>query len=89
MDVRQWLLDPGKEVKWYYRPWFVIFMLVFFLGPLGLPLVYKSPRFNLRWKIGLTLLMLVYVWSLTWGTIEIVEWSVRVAEKIYESRVVS
>lgn len=47
---------PQQPVKWYYRPWVVLLMLFVILGPLGLPLLYKSPRFNRTWKIILTIL---------------------------------
>ena len=59
---------PGPEpagavapaIKWYYNVWFVLFMLFFVLGPFGLPLVWKHPRFS-RWvKIALTALMCLY-----------------------------
>ncbi len=46
--------------KWYYNIWFVLMMLFFVLGPFGLPLVWKNPRFS-RWvKLALTLAMVIY-----------------------------
>ena len=46
--------------KWYYNVWFVLVMLFFVLGPFGLPLVWKNPRFS-RWvKIALTVAMVLY-----------------------------
>lgn len=51
--------QPPRE-RWYYNVWFVLFMLFFVLGPLGLPLVWKNPRFS-RWvKLTLTMLMALY-----------------------------
>ena len=48
------------QEKWYYNVWFVLFMLFFVLGPFGLPLVWKHPRFA-RWvKWSLTVAMVVY-----------------------------
>ena len=50
--------------KWYHNVWIVLLMLVFVLGPLGLPLVWKNPSFS-RWiKVALTLAMVVYTVAL-------------------------
>ena len=46
--------------SWYYRPWGVLLLLFVVLGPLGLPLLWKSPSFTRRWKIVLTAVMVVY-----------------------------
>ena len=52
------------RLKWYYNVWFVLFMLFFVLGPFGLPLVWKHPRFA-RWgKWTLTVLMALCLWLL-------------------------
>lgn len=49
-----------EEIKWYFRPWVVIGLLFFVLGPFGLPLLYKSPKFNRAWKFVLTILTMAY-----------------------------
>ena len=50
----------SPRTKWYYNIWFVLFMLFFVVGPFGLPLVWKHPRFA-RWvKWTLTGLMVLY-----------------------------
>lgn len=55
--------EPARS-KWFYNVWFVLFMLFFVLGPFGLPLVWKNPRFA-RWvKVVLTLLMVAYTVAL-------------------------
>ena len=46
--------------KWYHNVWFVLCMLLFVLGPFGLPLVWKNPRFSRPVKALLSLLMLGY-----------------------------
>ena len=60
--VRRGLYEMGKEnkapkkderVKWYLRPTSVILSLFFVLGPFGLPLLYKSPKFSKTLKIVL------------------------------------
>lgn len=48
------------ETKWYHGRVTVLLMLFFILGPLGLPLLWKSPRFSKLWKQILTALMLIY-----------------------------
>ncbi len=49
--------------KWRHNIWFVLVMLFLVVGPLGLPLVWKNPRFSRRAKIALTLAVIVYtVW---------------------------
>lgn len=53
------LQDPAKP-KWYHNVWFTLFMLFFILGPLGLPLVWKNPRFSRRAKIILSLATVLY-----------------------------
>jgi predicted nucleic acid-binding Zn ribbon protein len=60
------VLDPTARpqqptrAKWYYNVWFVLAMLLFVLGPLGLPLVWKNPHFG-RWvKVVLTIAMVAY-----------------------------
>ena len=46
--------------KWYYNVWFTLAMLLFVLGPFGLPLVWKNPHFSRGVKIALTLVMVAY-----------------------------
>ena len=56
--------------RWYFNIWFVLFMLFFVLGPLGLPLVWKNPKFSRTVKLVLTLLMVVYTLFLVQLTIQ-------------------
>ena len=51
---------PGTTRKWYYNVWFVLLMLFFVLGPFGLPLVWKHPKFSGAVKVTLTVVMIVY-----------------------------
>lgn len=60
-------------MKWYYRPGVVILLLFLVLGPFGLPLLYKSPRFNRTWKAILTILTILYTGYLIWATIQSIE----------------
>jgi succinate dehydrogenase hydrophobic anchor subunit len=55
-------------VKWYYRLSSVIVALLVF-GPLAFPLLWKSPEYNLFWKVLLTVAftaMAVYLAIATW-----------------------
>jgi hypothetical protein len=51
---------PPSPPSWYYRPWAVVLLLFLVLGPLGLPLLWKSPSFTRGWKFVLTVAMGVY-----------------------------
>ena len=62
-----------EEIKWYYRPWVVILLLFFVLGPFGLPLVYKSPKFSRKSKGVWTAVMAVYTGYLVYATWAVVE----------------
>ena len=57
--------NPGAEMSesrssWYHDVWFVLFMLFIVLGPFGLPLLWRSPRFNRTAKIVLTITVAAY-----------------------------
>ena len=56
---------PPPRPRWYHNMWVVLVMLFFVLGPLGLPLLWKSPHFSQPVKIGLSVLVIVFtVWIL-------------------------
>ena len=63
----------GKEekVKWYLRPTGVVLLLFFVLGPFGLPLLYKSPKFSKKLKIVLTVVVIIYTTYLIIVSVEI------------------
>ncbi len=55
--------EPGPEApkpKWYHNIWVILFLLLFVLGPFGLPLVWKNPRLSRATKNALTLVMAAY-----------------------------
>ena len=55
---------PAATPRWYYSVWWVLLMLFCVLGPLALPLLWKSPRFP-RWaKIALTVLVGLFTYWL-------------------------
>jgi hypothetical protein len=62
--------EDGK-IKWYLRPTAVIVLLFFVLGPFGLPLLYKSPKFSKRLKVILTIVVILYTSYLIFASLEI------------------
>ncbi len=52
--------NETSRPKWYFRPFAIILLLFFVLGPFGLPFLFKSPAFNKTWKIILTAAVIVY-----------------------------
>jgi lipopolysaccharide export LptBFGC system permease protein LptF len=57
-------LDKKQEEKWYFKTyWLIIAFLC--VGPLALPLLWISPRFNRRKKIILTIVIIVLSYYLT------------------------
>jgi hypothetical protein len=63
----------GKEekIRWYLRPISVVLLLFFVLGPFGLPLLYKSPKFSKKLKIVLTVVVIIYTTYLIIVSLEI------------------
>ena len=59
------------KVKWYLNPISVVVLLFFVLGPIGLPLLYKSPKFSKTLKIILTVAVIVYTSLLILASLEI------------------
>lgn len=70
------LREPARA-KWYHNVWFVLVMLFFVLGPFGLPLVWKNPRFSRGLKIGLTVVAIAY-------TVWLVDLTMRVVKAVTE-----
>ena len=64
-------MPKDEKVIWYLRPVSVVLSLFFVLGPLGLPLLYKSPRFSRRSKIILTIAVVIYTSYLIFISLEI------------------
>jgi polyferredoxin len=62
--------EDGK-IKWYLRPISVVLLLFFILGPFGLPLLYKSPKFSKPLKIILTIVVIIYTSYLIFASLEI------------------
>ena len=65
LDPASSAATPPGAAKWYHNMWLVLFLLFFVLGPFGLPLVWKNPRFSRSVKWVLTILMVLYTGWLT------------------------
>ena len=65
------VIQEDRKTKWYLRPISVVLLLFFVLGPFGLPLLYKSPKFNRTSKIILTLVVMIYTIYLIFISLEI------------------
>ncbi len=75
-------VPTAPREKWFYRPWFVLLMLSpFFLGPFGLPLLWKSPRFSVKAKWLLTIVVAAYT---VWLTILVVNMARAVMRHVQE-----
>ena len=62
------MLPRNDSNKWYYGIVWVLLALIG-LGPFGFPLLWKSPQFNLTWKVLLTILVTagtVYLIAASW-----------------------
>ena len=60
-----------EKIKWYLKPISVVLLLFFVLGPFGLPLLYKSPKFSKTLKIILTIAVIIYTSYLIFASLEI------------------
>ncbi len=68
------MLNPsGPKPNWLNSIWFVLLMLFLVMGPLGLPLLWKSPSFSKRAKIILTVATMIYTGFILLGARAAVE----------------
>jgi len=65
------VIKENQKTKWYLRPISVVLLLFFVLGPFGLPLLYKSPKFGKASKIILTVVVIIYTSYLIFASLEI------------------
>ncbi|HSB05041.1 MAG TPA: hypothetical protein VLK23_07565 [Thermodesulfobacteriota bacterium] len=78
------MAKEDEKVKWYLRPLVVIVSLFFVLGPFGLPLLYRSPKFSRKMKILLTVAVGIYTFYLIFATLEIARELYRRIEEFQE-----
>ena len=65
------MLEEDRTTRWYLRPIGVVLLLFLVLGPFGLPLLYKSPKFSKASKIILTIVVMMYTSYLIFASLEI------------------
>ena len=70
--------------KWYASVWFVLLMLFVVLGPLGLPLLWKSPRFSKVAKIVLTVATVIYTGWILLAARGLIEKSLQGLGELYQ-----
>ena len=58
--------EPQAEIPWYHRPVAIVLLAVFVLGPLALPLVWRTPAWGPRGRWIATALILVFTALLCW-----------------------
>jgi len=63
--------EENEKIKWYLKPLGVLVLLFVVLGPLALPLLYKSPKFNKTLKIILTIAVIIYTSYLIFVSVEL------------------
>ena len=65
-------IQPPRT-RWYHNTWFVLLMISpVALGPFGLPLLWKSPRFSHAAKMGLTILTIGWTMLAVWYVMAVV-----------------
>jgi hypothetical protein len=64
--------EEERKIKWYLRPINVVLLLFLVLGPFGLPLLYRSPKFSKTLKIILTVVVIIYTSYLIFASLEVV-----------------
>ena len=65
--------ESPVAVKWYYRPFSVLVLCFVVLGPLGLPYLWRSPRFSRGAKIFLTGCVIVYTGLIVVESVRLVQ----------------
>jgi hypothetical protein len=62
---------PAKAPSWTESPVVVLLGLFVVLGPLALPMLWRSRRFTRIWKIALTVVVLVVTVAVFWSLAEL------------------
>jgi len=78
------MLKENGKGKWYLSPVSVVLSLFFVLGPFGLPLLYKSPKFSRTLKIILTITVMIYTSYLIFVSLEIARELYKRVEELQE-----
>lgn len=73
-----------ESSKWYYGVPAVLLGLIL-LGPFAFPILWKSPRFNMAWKIILTAAVTLLTVYMIAGTVKIAEYTVREIQRLQQA----
>jgi len=73
-----------ETVRWYTRPWAILVLLFVVLGPFGLPLLWRSPRFSRSMKLVLTVLTVAYTALLVVFSLRTVETAMRNVDELLQ-----
>ena len=60
------MAEVDDRVAWYYKPVGIVVLTLFVLGPLSLPLVWRSPVISERGRWIGTALIVAYTVALVW-----------------------
>jgi len=60
------MAPADQRVPWYYKPVGIVVLTLFVLGPLSLPLVWRSPVITERGRWIGTALIVAYTVALVW-----------------------
>ena len=66
-------METNPDVAWYHKPLWIAVLALFVLGPLALPLVWRSPALGPTGRSVWTILIALYTVVLVWQTIAISE----------------
>jgi hypothetical protein len=58
--------EPQAELPWYHRPVAIVLLAVFVLGPLAIPLVWRTPAWGPRGRWIATAMILAFTVLLCW-----------------------
>ena len=72
---------PPPLLPWYFRTSAIV-IAVCCVGPLALPLIWWHPTASRKWKIGLTVGILVLSWLLLMGSIKLTQQMLREYEQL-------
>lgn len=59
-------MGQGSHLPYYYKPFAIVLLTIFALGPFALPLVWKTPRWKKNGKLIASALVLLYTAWLVW-----------------------
>jgi hypothetical protein len=59
-------VNAQSESRWWESPWVIVPMLLLVIGPLALPMLWRSRQFSQLWKIILTVLVTILTAWLCW-----------------------